>query len=81
VKDPTGHIHQWGAVTADLNGKRVSVTFPTPFTDASTVAVTPVTYSTSDRITYLVNGSVTTTGFSVDNNGSGGYVQWMADGY
>lgn len=81
VKDPTGHIHEWGAVNTDLNGGRVSVTFPTPFTSAASVSVVPVTNSTTDRITYLVNGSITTKGFTVGNNGSGGYVHWMADGY
>lgn len=81
VKDPTGHIRAWGTVSTDINAGQVSVPFPTPFTNAATVAVTVTTKSSTDRITYVVDGSVTTAGFTIANNGSSGYAYWQADGY
>jgi hypothetical protein len=82
VKDPIGHIRQWGKITADINSTETSVGFPTNFTDVNSISVQVTTYSTADRITFVVNdGSLSTSGFSVDNNGSSGYAFWTADGY
>jgi hypothetical protein len=80
VQDPTGHIHQWGVVTTDLNGGTRVVTFPTAFSSSTGISVNASTKSSTDRITYVVDGSVTTTSFTVGNNGSSGYVYWEADG-
>ncbi len=79
VKDPLGHIRQWGNVMTDINGGTLTVTFPTPFTDASSVSVV-ATARGVDRVTYVVDGSVTTGGFTIGNNGSS-YAFWQADGY
>lgn len=80
VKDPTGHIRQWGVISTDINSGTVGVSFPTLFTDVGSISVTVTTKSATDRITFVVDGSVTTSGFSVGNNGSGGYAYWSADG-
>lgn len=74
------YLHQWGAVTTDINGGTLAVTFPTAYTNSSSISVVVTTKSSTDRITYVVNGSVTTTGFTIGNNGSGGYAYWQADG-
>ena len=81
VKDPTGHIHQWGTIGTDINGGTLPITFPTPFTSLITVSVNVATVSAVDRITYLVNGTISISGFTVGNNGSGGFASWIADGY
>jgi hypothetical protein len=81
VKDPVGHITQWGKITTDINGGTLFVSFPTAFTDSSSIAVQVTTRAAVDRITFEINGSVGTSGFQVSNNGSGGYADWRADGY
>jgi hypothetical protein len=81
VKDPTGHIHQWGNITTDINSGSVVVTFPTPFTTALSISVLVATVSAADRITYVNNGTANDVGFSVSNNGSGGFASWTADGF
>ena len=80
VEDPTGHIHQWGTVTTDINNSTVAVTFPTAFTTSGSISVVITAKSATDRITFVIDGTVTTTGFTVGNNGSGGFAYWMADG-
>lgn len=80
-KDPTGLIRQWGRVTTDINNGQIGVSFPTNFTNASSVTVIVSTYSPTDRITYVVYGSIGVSGFSIGNNGSSGYATWMAIGY
>jgi hypothetical protein len=84
VQDPTGYVRQWGRVTTDINSGTVAVTFPTPFASGSAaagnVAVVAATRSGTDRITFVVDGSVSDTGFTVGNNGSGGYADWEASG-
>jgi hypothetical protein len=79
VQDPTGHVHQWGKVTTDINSGTVSVTFPVAFASATGVTVNATTKSSTDRITFVVDGSVTASGFTVGNNGSGGFAYWEAD--
>lgn len=81
VKDPIGHIHQWGTVNTDIDGGQVYVSFPAPFTNSGSIGVTVTTKSSTDRITFIVDGTVSTTGFTVSNNGSSGYACWQADGY
>lgn len=81
VKDPLGHIHQWGIVGTDINGGSLGVTFPTNFSNSSSISVVVTTKSSTDRITYVVDGSVGTSGFTIANNGSSGYAYWTADGY
>jgi hypothetical protein len=80
VQDPTGHIHQWGKVATDINNSTVAVTFPTAFSSATGVSVSVSTKSATDRITFVVDGTVTASGFTVGNNGSGGFAYWEADG-
>jgi hypothetical protein len=80
VQDPTGHIHQWGVVTTDINGGTVAVTFPTAFSSGTGVSVDVATKSSTDRISYVVDGSVSASGFTVGNNGSSGFAYWQADG-
>lgn len=72
-------IIKWGQVTTDINGGTLGVTFNTPFPN-NCYAVLPVTHSTTDRITYVVYGSVTTNGFTIGNNGSSGFAFWVAIG-
>jgi hypothetical protein len=82
IKFPTwlgGLVIQWGQVTTDINGGTLSVGFPMWFPNAAFVVV-PVTNSPTDRITYVVHGSLSTTGFVIGNNGSSGYAYWIAVG-
>lgn len=72
-------IVKWGHVTTDINGGTLPVSFDAHFPNNCFVVV-PVTLSTTDRITYVVNGSVTTSGFTIGNNGSSGYAYWVAIG-
>jgi hypothetical protein len=76
----SGLIIQWGHVTTDINAGTVTVTFPLVFPTAAFVVV-PTTLSATDRITYVVNGSLTTSSFRVGNNGSGGFAYWIAIGH
>jgi hypothetical protein len=80
VQDPTGHIHQWGTVTTDINNSTLAVTFPTTFTTSGSISVVVSTKSSSDRITFVVDGTVAASGFTIANNGSGGFAYWQADG-
>jgi hypothetical protein len=80
-KDPSGLIRQWGTVTTDINAGTLAVAFPTNFTTSASIAVNVSTLSATDRITYVVDGTVTTSGFTIGNNGSGGYAYWEAVGY
>lgn len=80
-KNPTGLIRQWGHVTTDINGGTLAVTFPTNFTNINSVVVNVSTLSPTDRITYVVDGSVSLGGFTIGNNGSSGYAYWEAVGY
>ena len=78
-KDPLGIITQWGEITTDINGGTIAVTFPIPFpTTIETILVT--TWSTNDRITFVVKGSESVTGFTISNNGSSGFAYWEARG-
>ncbi len=78
-KDPVGIITQWGYISTDINGGTLAVTFPIPFPTAVEM-VLAVTSSPTDRITYVVDGSPTLTGFTVGNNGSSGFAYWEAKG-
>lgn len=78
-KDPLGIITQWSSITTDINGGTIAVTFPIPF--PSTVEMIMVdTWSNTDRITFVVKGSESVTGFTISNNGSSGFAYWEARG-
>jgi hypothetical protein len=83
VRDPLGHIRQWGAINTDINNGQLAISFPRAFTNASSLSVVATTRGAAsfDRIIYIINGSVTINGFTVANNGSGGFGYWMAEGY
>lgn len=74
-----GLMFQWGHVTTDINGGTKAVAFPTNFPTAAFVVI-PVTLSPTDRITYVVNGSLSASGFTIGNNGSSGFAYWFAIG-
>jgi hypothetical protein len=76
VKDPAGHIHQWGVAQAGTTPQ--SVTFPTAFTNASSVAV--VITGAAPINVYLTNVP-TVSGFSAQTNSQTCTFMWMADGY
>jgi hypothetical protein len=80
-KNPAGRITQWSQVTTDINNGTIAISFPINFTNAASVSVVVTTYSATDRITYVVYGSISTAGFTIGNNGSGGYATWQAIGY
>ncbi len=76
----SGLTLQWGQVTTDINAGTLPISFPQAFSNA-VLAVLVSTLSTTDRITYVVSGSVTTSGFTIANNGSSGYAYWLALGW
>lgn len=80
-KESDGFIRQWGRVTTDINNSTLAVSFPINFTNLASVVVVVTTYSGTDRITYVVNGSIALNGFTIANNGSGGFATWQAEGY
>jgi hypothetical protein len=78
-KDPLGIVTQWGQVNTDINSGTLPITFPIPFpTTIEMILVT--TWSPTDRITYVVKGSESLTGFTIGNNGSSGFAYWEAKG-
>lgn len=72
----------WGTITADINGGQLAVSFaPSGVTfpnNCFNVQIT--TESPTDRITYIVNGSISKNGFTAGNNGSSGFATWFAIG-
>lgn len=81
---PGGLLLQWGSVSMGGGGDN-PVTFPTPFPTACfqvlACTVDPVSGGGGDRITYVVGGTVTTTGCTLSNNGSGASAAWLALGH
>ena len=78
-KDPLGIITQWGQVNTDINSGTLAITFPIPF--PTTIEMIMVdTWSVTDRITFVVKGSESLTGFTISNNGSSGFAYWEARG-
>jgi hypothetical protein len=79
----SGSIRQWGSINTDINNGQLGVTFPTAFTNAASISVVCTTRGAAsfDRIIYVISGSVTVNGFTVANNGSGGFGYWQAMGY
>jgi len=73
----SGLIIQWGSTYVDTNP---TITFPMTFPTA-VLQVYATTFATTDRITYVDSSSVTTSGMTVGNNGSGAYANWFAIGY
>ena len=75
----SGLVIEWGHVTTDIDGGTVGVSFPLTFPNNAFVVI-PVTLSPTDRITYVVNGSLSQSGFTVGNNGSSGFAYYLAIG-
>jgi hypothetical protein len=80
-RSASGKYTMWGVLNTDINNGTVVVTFPRAFTNLSSISVVVSTYSNTDRITYIIYGSISVNGFTVGNNGSGGYATWQAIGY
>ena len=78
VKDPTGHIHQWGAVTASWSSGQ-TFSFPVNFTNSATVQVVATDTKSVTGNPLSVN-SFTVSGFAAYNS-DGDSFSWMADGY
>jgi hypothetical protein len=86
VKDQTGHIHQWGQNFAAPG----LLTFPIPFTDASSISVMAIMVRTSGgetTRTIFINPDSGANSFSLDNvfinvsNDAAVQVSWTADGF
>ncbi len=75
---PGGIMMQWG-LTSGLTGGAgtLSVSYNVPFS-SSVYSLTASTFGPTDRITYVSN--VSTSGFVVNNNGSGTEAYWIAIG-
>ena len=82
MKDPTGHIRQWG-IAAPISSD-TTLTFPTPFTNAASISVVGIFVWTTGDTAYptITSGSITTTQFTVHPNSDPGIpMNWIADGY
>lgn len=81
-KSPTGRIVQWGLAASTTN--RVTVTFPTPFSSAGSIAIAlaSVDYGTgaTRNVIYLVTAPTTTT-FQAGTDSSSCAFTWQAMGY
>jgi hypothetical protein len=76
--NPIGTVRQWGYISTDIGSGTLPITFPIPFPN-SCESVVVTTESVNDRITY-VDGTASTTGFTIGNNGTGGFAYWEAIG-
>jgi len=87
IKDPTGHIHQWGSITGSASvSTGTAVTFPTAFTTSASIVVnaTSITiYSSGIGFISIEATTVNTTGFTVEvgAESSTDGMYWTADGY
>lgn len=97
VKDPTGHIRQWGFISVPSGSSfpNGTFTFPTTFTNISSIVITGCGMSTINGSSLSTTGnipvfaaiaeSVTTGQWRVDtnvgNNFSAITIQWTADGF
>jgi hypothetical protein len=84
IKDPTGHIHQWGFFSDAVSESTVS--FPTAFTNAASVTATAtssIPFGGGIAFVVISNGTITTTGFEVLCGGdeTTQSLYWTADGY
>ena len=79
VRDPTGHIHQWGPLSGTVS-HNTTVTFPTPFT-AGCSPVVVVSNENAGAGQCTTASSITTSGFYFGGYGSSDVGQWIADGY
>jgi hypothetical protein len=84
VKDPTGHIHQWGSVSGTISTGSI-IPFAISFTNAASIVVVAtaiITHGSGIGFPSITNGSVTTSQFGVE---MGAYpsqgIYWSADGY
>ena len=89
VKDPAGHIHQWGHISSESTGSCNTITFPTAFTSSSSISASStddfaagssiqhsISVSTAHSCTPI---STTTMQDWVSSSGNGAW--WTADGY
>lgn len=74
VKDPTGHIHQWG----NVDSTPATITFPIAFT--SSVSVVPGS-NKSGAESPTTASSITLGGFVLAVSGGTDAAAWTADGY
>ena len=75
----SGAIIQMGH-TAAINANPFSVTFPKPYNNAPIVVACDDLGSGASRIISVINGSVTTTGFNLQSDGTGNGAWWIAIG-
>src|ERR1035441_7485970 len=87
VKDPTGHIHQWGVVSGSgsISTNHV-VTFHTAFTVSASIEVNATSstiYGNGIGFLTIESGTVSTTQFEVEVGASAPVdgIHWSADGY
>lgn len=75
---PGGLMIEWG-ITSGLSGGggSTTVSFPVPYTSAI-YSATATTFGSTDRITYISN--VSTSGMTVNNNGSSAEAYWITIG-
>lgn len=89
VKDPLGHLHQWGHVAGESTGACTTITFPTAFaTVASIVPSATDDFAVGSNIQHsiAVNAAhgcvgITVTAMQDWVSSSGNGVWWTADGY
>ena len=87
IKDPTGHIHQWGNIAGSCSvSTGTQITFPTAFTNAgsiSAVAMSNTVHGDGIGFISLYSGTLNTTGFEVEVGAESctDGLYWTADGY
>lgn len=81
---PGGLVLQWGSLSMGGGGDN-HVSFPIAFPSACLQVICSTldsrTGGSGDRIVYVVQGSVNTTGCTLSNNGSGSNASWFAIGH
>jgi hypothetical protein len=85
VKDPIGHIHEWGTVTCG-SSQPCTANFPLAFTTVGSIIVTIANYFPGGDSGYLTidstSGPITISGFGAHQNNTTSQVMlWAADGY
>ena len=89
VRDPLGHIHQWGHLSGEVSNCN-QITFPTSFTTVGSIsaqATDDFAVGSSIQHSIVINASHGCTGISVTamydwvSSTGGNGVYWSADGY
>jgi hypothetical protein len=87
IKDPVGHIHQWGTLTGSGSvSTGTTVSFPIAFTAASSITVNATSITISGHgigFASIQSGTVSTSGFTVEigSESTVDGLHWSADGY